>query len=347
MDPALVALVAKINKRYEKNAIVLAADIPAAPRFPSGSLSLDIALGGGWPGNQWTEVIGQESSGKTAVVLKTIAVNQAADPAHTCWWVAAEGYDEDWAAALGVDNRRVLLHYTNSMEEAYSGMLEAAASRAVDSIVLDSYPALSPDLEDEKGMDELQVALGARLTGKFFRKAGASTARDLAGGERPLLGLIINQWRDKIGGYSPQGTPRTSPGGNAKNYAYYARLEVSRAEYIDETRPGKGAARVGQVVKARTIKNKSAAPHKIATIDFYFDDAPSLGFRQGQYDEAKELVTMGVLYEAIERSGAYYTVTGVRVKGKDALLDLLRGDLSAQDQLRTQILARAFPEVHA
>lgn len=345
MDPVVTALIAKINKKYGENTLILAADVPAAPRFPSGSLSLDIALGGGWPGNQWTEVIGQESSGKTAVVLKTIAANQMVDPAFTCWWVAAEGYDETWAAALGVDNHRVLLHPTNSMEEAYAAMLEAAASRAVDTIVLDSYPALIPDLEEEKGMDELQVALGARLTGKFFRKAGAATGRDLAGTERPLLGLIINQWRDKIGGYSPQGTPRTSPGGNAKNYAYYARVEVARSEYIDEPRPGKGAARVGQTIKARTIKNKSAAPHRIATIDFYFDDAPILGFRRGQYDEVKELVTMGVLYEAIERSGAYYTVTGVRVKGKDALVDLLRGDLTAQEQLRKQIWALAFPAV--
>lgn len=347
MDPAVTALIAKINKQYGENTLILAADMPLAPRFASGSLSLDIALGGGWPGNQWTEVIGQESSGKTAVVLKTIAANQSTDPQFTCWWVAAEGYDEGWASALGVDNKRVLLHTTNSMEEAYSGMLEAAASRAVDSIVLDSYPALIADGEAAKGMDELQISLGARVTGKFFRKSGAATARAMSGEERPLLGLIINQWRDKIGGYSPQGTPRTSPGGNAKNYAYYARVEVGRAEYIDETRPGKGAARVGQTIKARTIKNKSAAPHRIATIDFYFDDAPYLGFRKGQYDEAKELVTMGVLYDAIERAGAYYTVTGIRVKGKEALLELLRGDATAQEALRTQILSAAFPEVSA
>lgn len=343
MDPDVAALVAKINKRYGDNTLILASDVPPPPRYPSGSLSLDIALGGGWPANQWAEVIGQESSGKTAVVLKTVAANQAADPAFTAWWVAAEGYDEAWAASLGVDNNRVLLHMTCSMEEAYAGMLDAARSRAVDAVILDSYPALIADLEEEKGMDELQVAIGARLTGKFFRKAGAATARSLAGTERPLLGLVINQWRDKIGGFSPQGTPRTSPGGNAKNYAYFVRVEVSRADYIDETRPGKGAARVGQVIKARTIKNKSAAPHKIATVDFYFDDAPLLGFRQGDYDTAKELITMGVLYEAIERAGAYYTVAGERVKGKDALLDLLRGDLTTQEHLRGDILGRAFP----
>jgi recombination protein RecA len=344
MDPGVLALVAKINKQYGENTLMLAADVPTPPRFPSGSLSLDIALGGGWPGNQWSEVIGQESSGKTAVVLKTIAANQAANPEFTCWWVAAEGYDPDWARALGVDNTRVLVHLTNSMEHAYTAMLEASVSRMVDAVVLDSYPALIADTEAEKGMDELVIATGARLTGKFFRKAGAATARSMAGTERPMLGLIINQWRDKIGGFSPQGTPRTSPGGNAKNYAFYTRLEVSRAEYIDEARPGKGSARVGQVVKLRTIKNKSAAPHKIATVDFYFDDAPYLGFHQGDYDEVKELILMGLLTEAIERAGAYYTAAGTRVKGKDALLDLLRGDLTAQDQLRADILARAFPQ---
>lgn len=343
MDPDVLALVAKINKQYGESTLVLAADVPAPPRFPSGSLSLDIALGGGWPGNQWVEVIGQESSGKTAVVLKTIAANQASDRDFTCWWVAAEGYDSEWAAALGVDNRRVILHPTNQMEAAYSAMLEAADSRAVDAIVLDSYPALIADGEAAKGMEEQVISLGARVTGKFFRKAGARTARSLAGTERPLLGVMINQWRDQIGGYSPQGTPRTTPGGKAKNYAFYTRLEVSRAEYIDETRPGKGAARVGQVIKARTIKNKSAAPHKIATLDFYFDDAPLLGFRRGDYDAAKELMTMGVLYEAVTRAGAYYSIGETRVKGGAALLDLLRGDLTAQEQLRADILARAFP----
>lgn len=346
MHPDIAALAAQINKKYGADTLVLGSQIPPLPRFTSGSLSLDIALGGGWPANQWSEIIGRESSGKTAIVLKSVAANQATDPDFTALWVAAEGYDRDWATALGVDNSRMLIVRTRAMEKAYSSMLDAASSRAVDAVVLDSYPALIPDLEAEKGMDELQVSLGARVSGKFWRKAGPATARALDGTERPMMGLIINQWRSNIGAFSPQGTPTTTPGGNAKNYAFYVRLEVSRTEYIDEPRPDKGSVRVGQTIKSRTIKNKSAAPHKIATTDFYFADTLS-GFRQGDYDTVKELITMGVYYDVITRAGAYYDVAGLRARGRDGMVELLRGDLTAQEQLREQILQRAFPDKDA
>jgi recombination protein RecA len=290
----LAALVATINKRFGANTLICATDLARAGRFTTGSLSLDIALGGGWPANQWSEIIGNESSGKTTLVHKTVAANQAADPDFATLWVAAEPYDEAWARALGVDLTRVMLYPTRAMEEAYSVMLEAAESRAVDAVILDSYPALVPDAEDQKDMDENTVSSGARVTNKFFRKAGKATARCVDGTERPMLGLIINQWRSKIGAFSPTGDARTTPGGRGKDFAYVVRLDVARAEYIDEDLPGKGAVRVGQVIKARTLKNKSAPPHRVATMDFYFQDTPSGLFRQGDYDLVKELVTMGV-----------------------------------------------------
>jgi recombination protein RecA len=260
-------------------------------------------------------------------------------------WIAAEHYDTEQATALGVDNERVLVVPTQAMEFAYTTMLEFASSQAVDCIVCDSYPALIADDEAEKNMDDMVVALGARLTGKFFRKAGSATRRAKEE-DRPFLGIIINQYRDMIGGFSPQGTPKTTPGGKAKNYAFYVRVEVRRAEWIDEARPGKGKTRVGQVIKAKTIKNKSAAPQQIASLDFYFRDAPFEGFSRGDYDEVKEIMTMGVLYDIIRRDGAYFRVGPksnpiVRWKGRDGMLAGLREDLGLREQLRTEILARA------
>lgn len=342
MHPDTLALMAKINKKFGAGTIIPASEYLRPARFPTGSPSLDLALGGGWPGNQWAEVIGMESSGKTTVVLKSIAACQKANPEFTALWVAAEPYDVEWAQTLGIDNKRILRHSTTAMEDAYTVMLEAAASRAVDAIVLDSYPALIPDEEAAKAMDESTVGLGARLTGKFFRKAGYATARSLTGEERPLLGIVINQWREKIGGYSPQGTPRTTPGGLAKNFAFYTRLEVSRAEWIDEKIPDKGAVRCGQVIKAKTIKNKSAAPQKVASMDFYFQDTQSLGFQAGDYDVVKELVTLGVLMDIITRAGAYFAFGTMRLRGRDALVDYLRGDLTAQEELHDAVFARAF-----
>lgn len=336
-----LALVAKINKDLGEGAVRMAADMVVARRFPSGSLSLDVALGGGWPGNQWIEMLGQESHGKTAVILKTIAENQRVDPEFTTFWVAAEHYNKEWATALGVDNDRVIIFPTNQMEVAYAQMLAFAESRSVDCIVLDSYPALIADEEAAKEMDEVVVALGARLTGKFFRKAGSATHRSMDGTERPILPFIINQWRDQIGGFSPHGTPKTSPGGKAKNYAFYVRTEAARGEWIDETRPGRGKVRVGQVIKVRTIKNKSAAPQQVASVDFYFRDAPTLGFYKGDYDTVKEITTMGILFGVIKRAGAYFSYGEDRWKGKEGLLQAIREDLDVRERITADVLAAA------
>lgn len=342
MNDEARALIARINKQAGEGTVVIASDMKVHKRFTSGSLSLDIALGGGWPANQWIEVRGRESHGKTAIVLKTIAANQAADPEFTTLWVAAEHYDIDQAVHLGVDNERVIVVPTQEMEFAYQTMLDFASSRSVDCIVLDSYPALIPNDEAAKDMDEMTVALGARLTGKFFRKAGAATKRSLSEDDRPMIGFVINQFRDQIGGFSPMGVPQTTPGGKAKNYAFYVQVDVKRDEFIDEQVPGKNLKiRVGQTIKVKTIKNKSAPPHQVASIDFYFRDAPQSGFSRGQYDEVKEITTLGIFFDVIERRGAYYDFDGQRWQGKDALIKALRDDPDLRSKAREEILSKA------
>jgi recombination protein RecA len=295
-------------------------------------------------------VIGRESHGKTFIVYKTLAANQKKDPNFTCLWIAAEHYDTDQAEALGVDNERVIVVPTQAMEFAYQTMLDFATSRSVDMIVLDSYPALIADEESEKDMDEATMALGARLTGKFFRKSGAATKRSMTDpDDRPLLGIVINQYRDAIGKFSPHGTPTTTPGGNAKNYAFYTRVEVRRDEWIQEARPGKGKVNVGQVIKVKTIKNKSAAPQQTATIDAYFRSAPFLNFARGDFDTVKEIMIMGILFDVIKRKGAYFEIDNgeydekgkpvLRWQGKDPMLDRLRQDLTLQEDLYEKVLA--------
>lgn len=347
-----LALIAKVNKEVGQGSICFASEMKVAKRFTSGSLALDIALGGGWPGNQWVEVIGKESHGKTFIVYKTLAANQKKDPNFTALWIAAEHYDVDQAEALGVDNERVIVVPTQAMEFAYQTMLDFAASRSVDMIVLDSYPALIADEEAEKDMDEAVMALGARLTGKFFRKSGAATKRSMTDpDDRPMLGVVINQYRDAIGKFSPHGTPTTTPGGNAKNYAFYTRVEVRRDEWIQEARPGKGKVNVGQVIKVKTVKNKSAAPQQIATIHAYFRSAPFLNFRRGEYDVVTEIFTLGVLFDVIKRGGAYFSIDNgeydekgkpkLRFNGKEPMIAAIREDLGLQEELYAKILDAA------
>lgn len=341
-----LAVQAQINRKFGDGTLVLAADVPTRKPLTTGSLSVDIALGGGWPSNQWSEIVGKESSSKTSLAYMTLHANQQLDPHFMTLWIAAEAYNKKWAASLGVDNSRVHLASTNQMEKAYEILVRAADSRAYDLLVLDSYPALVADQEEEKSMEDMVVGLGARRTGQFFRKVGSSMGRSLVDEEKPVVGLFINQYRKAIGAYSPQGTPNTTPGGEAKNYAFYSRLELSRTEYIDEPIPGKNMKRrVGQTVKARAMKNKQAPPQKVASYDFYFENAPQRGFRAGEHDVAKELVTMGVLYDQIhQRGGGWFDVAGESFKGLPALTAGLRENLDLQGELEAQIRAVSLGE---
>ena len=225
MNDEAKKIVAQLNKKFGNNVVVIASDIRSdlVPRITSGSTTLDYVLGGGFPGNQWNELIGEPSHGKTAVALKTIAANQKLNPEHTTVWVAAEQWVPDYAEMCGVDTSRVIVIETNIMEEAYQAVIEFAESKSVDAIVIDSLPALSPAPEMEKDMNEMTVGRGALLTNKFFRVVGSAIKRSLVEDERPVLGLIINQYRMKIG--VMHGDPRTTPGGEGKNYAFFTRCD--------------------------------------------------------------------------------------------------------------------------
>ncbi|KUL44713.1 hypothetical protein ADL22_12275 [Streptomyces sp. NRRL F-4489] len=340
-----VALMARINRQYGEGSLVLASSLMDSGQLPTGILSLDLILGGGFPRNQWSEVIGMEGSGKTTVCHQTVAYNQRRSEDFVTLWIAAEAYDSDQAKMLGVNTANVIVHATNRMEEAFQVMIDAARARAVDLIVLDSYPALVPDGEAEKDMDEASMTLGARLVGKFFRKIGKETGKAISGTQRPVTGLIINQWREKIGARAMHGqVPKTTPGGLAKNFAYYCRLEVARAEWIDEARPGKGKARVGQVCKFKTIKNKQIAGQKVSQSDYYFEDAAALGFRAGEFDTVKDLITWSVYYDVVARRGAYFSYgEELRWKGKEEMLSAIREDADLQDALTAAVLQAADP----
>jgi recombination protein RecA len=256
---------AQLNKRFGENVVVVGSDIRAdlIPRITSGSTTLDYVLGGGFPGNQWNELIGESSHGKTAVALKTIAANQKINPDHTTVWVAAEQWVPEYAEMCGVDTSRVIVIETNIMEEAYDAVIAFAESKAVDAIVIDSLPALSPAPEMEKNMDEMTVGRGALLTNKFFRVVGAAIKRSLVEDERAVLGIVINQYRMKIG--VMHGDPRTTPGGEGKNYAFFTRCEVRRDEWI-EVGPSGNKTRIGQVIKVRRQHHHSVLRTLIFTL---------------------------------------------------------------------------------
>jgi recombination protein RecA len=180
-------------------------------------------------------------------------------------------------------------------------------------------------------MEEFSVGLGARLTGKFFRKSSKAQKRSLINEDRGCTGLIINQWREKIG--VMYGDPRTTPGGKAKNFHYFVRMEVKRDEWIKEKDEP-----VGQTIRGRTMKNKTYRPQQVAQVDFYF--ANSHGFTLGEFDTIKDIVNICIATEIIGRAGAFYNYSGQKWQGKDALLQGVREDLGLQAELKQKALEK-------
>lgn len=323
----LEELAAEAAKRFGEGVLIKGSDIKVeVPKTTTGILAFDLALGGGWAANQWNEIIGEESSGKTAIAYRTVAANQALDPEFTCLWVAAEEYVPDYAASFGIDLDRLWVIETNEMESSLELVLKAVENQIVDMVVIDSIPALVTDKEAEKAMDEATIAVGALLLSKFFRKCAKAQRRSMIDKERNCTLIAINQWRDKIG--VMYGDPRTTPGGKAKNYFYFTRVEVRRDEWL--TNGSKIEDRIGQTIKMRVIKNKTYRPQQVAQADFYFADVS--GFHKGEFDTVKDIVNVALALDLFE---GRYKWKGQKIANKkEELFDVVRQDLGLQAELK-------------
>ena len=318
---------------------------PFIPRTSTGILSLDQALGGGWATNQWNELVGNESAGKTALAYKTVANDHQQDPDSYWLWVAAEEFVPSYAKAIGVDLDRLMVMETNQMETVLEFVLKVINDRMVDGVVIDSLPALVTQVETEKGMDEPSVATGAQLLSRFFRKCADAQRRSLREGsdDRDCTMIAINQWRDAIG--VMYGDPRTTPGGKAKNYYFFTRIDVSRKGWLAD---GSNVEdRVGQTIRCRTMKNKTYRPSQVAEFDFYFADSRD-GFKMGEFDHIRDLATVAIDLELVDRSGAWYyldrgTPDEQKWNGLAAFSDALKDDAVLRDQFQAaayQLLQR-------
>ena len=341
----LDALVRKVNKDADPNYPIMVKGSELKnrkiPRISSGSLTLDLVLGGGWPLNQWNEIVGHPSNGKTVLALKTLAAAQKENPNHETLWIASEEFVPDWAEKLGVDLDQVTVANTNSMETAFQLVVDALESRVCDAIIVDSYPALSADVETERDMTDLSPGLGARLAGKMFRKSGTASRRSLTHEDRDCLLIMINQWRQKIGVMF--GDPRTTPGGQNKDYACFTRVEVTKGDWIEHDKK-----RIGHGIKFKCLKNKTAPANLTGVVDFYYDDGDGPGTQAGDYDTVKEMFFVAVSYDVIEKQGNKYLFNGDPMydgphPSKDKAIEALRGDLTMQEEIREQVLRLALP----
>jgi recombination protein RecA len=322
-DKALAQALAQIEKQYGKGAIMRMGEERAVADVPvvsTGSLSLDLALGvGGLPMGRVVEIYGPESSGKTSLMLSTIA--QAQKNGMTCAFVDAEhALDPAYAAKLGVDIDNLLVSQPDSGEQALEICDMLVRSGAVDVIVVDSVAALVPRAELEGEMGDSHMGLTARLLSQAMRKLAGNLSRS-----KTLL-VMINQLRMKIGVMF--GNPETTTGGNALKFYASVRLDIRRIGAIK-----KGDEVIGNQTRVKVVKNKVAPPFRQCEFDVIYSEGIS---KEG------EIIDLGVARGLVEKSGAWYSYKMERIgQGRDNAREYLKAHPDIAIEIERSIRATA------
>lgn len=303
---ALEVALGQIDKAFGKGSAMRLGDKPsmAVKVIPTGSLSLDVALGiGGLPRGRVVEIYGPESSGKTTVALHAIANAQKAG-GIAAFVDAEHALDPEYAKKLGVDTDALIVSQPDTGEQALEIADMLIRSGALDIIVIDSVAALVPKAEIDGDMGDSHVGLQARLMSQALRKiTGALSASG-------TTAIFINQLREKIGVF--YGNPETTTGGKALKFYASVRLDVRRGETIKD-----GAMPIGSRTRVKIVKNKMAPPFKQAEFDMIYGEGIS---REGG------ILDMAVETGVAKRAGAWYTYEGDqlgqgREKSRQFLLD--------------------------
>ena len=319
---ALETTMGRIQKQFGKGAIMNMADdaVEDVSVIPSGSLTLDIALGvGGYPRGRIIEIFGPESSGKTTLAIHAIAEAQKLGGIAAI--IDAEhAFDPTYAQALGVDISRLWISQPDDGEQALDIAEQLIRSSAVDILVVDSVAALTPKAEIEGEMGDTQVGLHARLMSRAMRKITAAVSRS------KTCCIFINQLRMKISsGYSPTGPSEVTTGGNALKFYSSVRLDIRAYKQIK-----KGDDVVGKVTSVRVVKNKVAPPFRRAEFDILFGQGIN---RVGEIIDAA--TDMGIL----KKSGSGYSYQGNNIgQGRDAVKELLDDNPELADEVAQQVM---------
>ena len=317
-DKALSVVLNQIERNFGKGAIMRLGDATRmkVETISSGALTLDLALGGGFPKGRVIEIYGPESSGKTTLALHAIAEVQK-NGGVAAFIDAEHALDPTYSQALGVDIENLLVAQPDTGESGLEIVDQLVRSAAVDIIVIDSVAALVPRAEIEGEMGDTQVGLQARLMSKALRKIAGNI------GKSGCTVIFLNQLRQKIG--ITYGSPEVTTGGNALKFYASVRLDIRRSQSLKKGSEGE----YGIKAKVKVAKNKVAPPFRIAEFDIIFGHGIS---RLGCMLDLAEQT------EVVIRKGAWYSYNGDKIsQGRDNAVKYLEQNLELAGEIEKKV----------
>ena len=320
---ALETCMAQIERNYGKGSIMRLGENTGivVESIPTGSLSLDIALGiGGVPKGRIIEIYGPESSGKTTLALHIVAEAQKRG-GEVAFIDAEHALDPAYARALGVDIDSMLISQPDTGEQGLEICEALVRSGALDVVVVDSVAALTPRAEIEGDMGDAHVGLLARLMSQALRKLAGSIAKT------NCIVIFINQLREKVG--VMYGNPEVTTGGRALKFYASVRIDVRRIEGIKV-----GGEIIGNRTRAKIVKNKVAPPFREAEFEILYGQGIS---------KWGEMVDLAVKLDIIQKSGSWFSMGELRIgQGRDAARQYLKDNPDVAEKVEAEVRANAY-----
>ena len=320
---ALETCMAQIERTYGKGSIMRLGENAGVvvEAIPTGSLSLDLALGiGGVPRGRIIEIYGPESSGKTTLALHIVAEAQKRG-GEVAFIDAEHALDPTYARALGVDIDSMLISQPDTGEQGLEICEALVRSGAIDVVVVDSVAALTPRAEIEGDMGDSHVGLLARLMSQALRKLAGSIAKT------NCIVIFINQLREKVG--VMYGNPEVTTGGRALKFYASVRMDVRKVETLKN-----GSEMIGNHVRVKVVKNKVAPPFRQAEFDIMFGQGIA---------KTGELIDLGVQLDLVQKSGSWFAMGETRMgQGKEAAKQYLLDNPEVAEQLEADIRVNSY-----